>query len=122
MNACDRGVAALRRWLRKYAPTLVTKGRQDGAAALLQPSPLNRNELFDREAQHTAHCVHCSRAQRSLATWRRRTPPLLALLTLLGIRWWIAKGAAAACLAALPLLVSAERALAVGGFEHHRNA
>lgn len=109
---CDRGVAALRNWLRRHA---------DPSATPLPSSPASRDALFDRHTQHTTHCVHCATAQRRLAAFRRQLPLVFGVLTLTAARWPLCRMLLALGLATTPLVASAERATRTGGFEHHRN-
>jgi hypothetical protein len=106
----DRCVVAQRQWVNKYAHV---------------PGPLpapitDKSVLFDRWAQHTDHCRHCSQGYQSIQKWRKYTYVSMGVSILL-MQFWAARLAAAACLAMLRVLAMLEKPLKVGGFNHYDN-
>ena len=108
--ASDRCIAALRKWLERYAHVL----------APLPPSILTRAELFDRWTQHTAHCRHCQAAVAGIARWRKRLYAGLAL-SLLGAQFWAARLFGVACLGGLGLLALVDQQFRVSDYKHYQN-
>ena len=110
----DRCIAALRRWLRQYASVMRP----------LPPPEHDRQVLFNRWTQHTAHCVHCQAAYFALGRWRTATYGVLAL-SLIAISHWLARVAAVACVGLLRLYALLEGQLTLGGvngYEHWKSA
>jgi hypothetical protein len=122
----DRGVAAVRRWVQKYAhiPTMETvlgKSRTaEQQSQLLPSSPTDRTVLFDHLTQHTDQCKHCSKALNGVKKWRRNTCLVMGAGVLLG-KFLAARLVVVACLALLRLLAKAEKSFMKGSFDHYKN-
>jgi hypothetical protein len=103
-------VVAQRDWVNKYAHV---------------PGPLpqmisDRSVLFNRWAQHSDHCRHCSEGYKSIQKWRKYSYLGLGVSIIL-IKFLAARFAAVGCLAMLRLLAVLEPTLKVGGFKHYEN-
>lgn len=107
----DRCVTALQKWIPKY--TNITE-------EALPLGPIPRSVLFDRDAQHTSHCVHCQKGQASIQKWRKRTYGILAA-SILGVRFRIARVSLLCCLGLLKIYESLEKGFREGDFKHYLN-
>ena len=116
----DRCISALRQWIQMYGPNnFVARDGQD--VAVLPPAMKDKSILFDRFAQHTDQCQHCSKALEDIAKWRKNTYRILGLSVFLVHKFLLARISAVACLVLLRLLSSIEPSLKVGGFDHYKN-
>jgi hypothetical protein len=106
----DRCVVAQRNWINKYAHI----------PGPLPPAISDKSVLFDRWAQHTDHCKHCSQGFKSIQKWRKYSYVGLGVSILL-MKFLAARFAAVGCLAMLRLLAMLEEPLKVGGFKHYEN-
>lgn len=106
----DRCVVAQRNWVKKYAHV----------PGPLPPVISDRAVLFDRWAQHTEHCKHCSQGYKNIQKWRKYTYVGMGVSILL-IKFSAARFAAVGCLAMLRVLAMLEKPLKVGGFKHYEN-
>lgn len=109
----DRCVAALRKWFETYA-----KGAEQSGP--LPPAISDRNVLFDRLAQHTDQCRHCSKALKDMKVWRKNSYRALALSIVLA-KFMAARIVAVGCLVLLRIIASIEPSFKVGGFKHYEN-
>jgi hypothetical protein len=103
-------VVAQRQWVNKYAHV----------PGPLPPAISDKSVLFDRWAQHTDHCKHCSQGYKSIQKWRTYTYLSMGVSIIL-IKFLAARFAAVGCLAMLRLLSMLEEPLKVGGFKHYEN-
>jgi len=109
----DLCVTAFRQWIPKYTNYLETNSPL--------PPEMPKSQLFDRYAQHTAHCKQCQAAMKGMVKWRRRCYALLAV-SVLGIqKFWAARISTLMCLAALRIMQKLDRSMRVGGFNHYEN-
>ncbi|GKY98102.1 hypothetical protein MPSEU_000768000 [Mayamaea pseudoterrestris] len=121
----DRRIAAMRKWITKYAhiPSLEAVAGKTGAekqlALVLPASPMDRSVLFDHWSQHTDQCKHCHKALDGINTWRRNTFVIMGM-SMLG-KFLAARLVIVACLAVLRMLFVAERSMTKGGFDHYKN-
>jgi hypothetical protein len=106
----DRCVVAQRQWVSKYAHV----------PGPLPPAISDKAVLFDRWAQHTDHCKHCTQGFKSIQKWRKYTYVSMGVSILL-IKFLAARFAAVGCLAMLRVLAMLEEPLKVGGFKHYDN-
>jgi hypothetical protein len=86
----------------------------------LPPAITDRSVLFDRWAQHSDHCIHCSKGFKGIQKWRKNSYILLAV-SMLGFKFLAARFVAVGCLGMLRLLATLEPSLKVGGFKHYEN-
>jgi hypothetical protein len=108
--ASDRCITALRKWVSKYTDV----GKE------VIPAPLPRSAMFDRWSQHTSQCIHCQKGLKTLGDARRLAHAILAL-SLIGLKYKVAKLAALMCLGALRAIATLEKSFMEGEFKHYEN-
>jgi hypothetical protein len=86
----------------------------------LPPAIADRSVLFDRFAQHTDQCKHCTAGLAGIQKWRKNTYVGMGVSILLS-KFWAGRIAAVGCLAMLRLLAFLEGPLQTGGFKHYLN-
>ena len=106
----DRCVAALRKWVLKYAHI----------PGPLPPAISDRNVLYNRWSQHSDQCRHCNAAAEGIKKWRKNTFRVLAVSIIL-LKYVAARFVAVGCLALLRILAAIEPSLRVGDFKHYKN-
>jgi len=106
----DRCVVALRKWVLKYAHI----------PGPLPPAISDRSVLFNRWAQHSDKCRHCSSAAEGIKKWRKNTFRVLAVSIIL-LKYATARFVAVGCLVMLRILTAIEPSLRVGEFKHYKN-
>ena len=108
----DRCITAVRTWVRTYARAWESQP--------LPPSPVNRDDLFDRNVQHVAICRHCQQAIEGIKKWKRNSYFVLAA-SIVGLQLTpFATVTAVGSLLMLPLLTTVERSITEGGYEHYK--